>query len=173
MEEKISKAINITLKTILNTIYVILGIIVIILIYNIIQISILNKPYMNIFGYSFFQVKTGSMSGTMEIGDIIIVKLTTDVEKGDIITYEKEQTLITHRIIQKQEDSIITKGDANNAEDEPIKTNEVVGKVVHILKNIKVWETVIKSPEVYSLIIITLILFGVTISIGGKKEEIQ
>ena len=76
----IENVINKIVKTILNLIYVLLGIILIILIYNIIQLSVLNKPYMDIFGYSFFQVKTGSMSGTMEIGDIIVVKLTNDVK---------------------------------------------------------------------------------------------
>lgn len=169
--DTISKIINIAIKSVLNIIYVILGIIAIILIYNIIQISIFNKPYMNIFGYSFFQVKTGSMSGTMEIGDIIAVKLTKDVKKDDIITYEKEQILITHRIIEKQGESIITKGDANNAEDEPITKQDVIGKVVYTLKNVEIWKEVFKTPEVYILVIITLVLFGITVSIEEKKKE--
>ena len=84
---KVEKVINLIVKTILNSILFLLGIIAIILIYNIIQISILNKPYMNIFGYTVFQVKTGSMSGTMEIGDIIVVKLTKEVKQNDIITF--------------------------------------------------------------------------------------
>lgn len=169
--DTISQIINIAIKAVLNIIYVILGIIAIILIYNIIQISIFNKPYMNIFGYSFFQVKTGSMSGTLEIGDIIAVKLTKDVKKDDIITYEKEQILITHRIIEKQGESIITKGDANNAEDEPITKKDVIGKVVYTLKNVEIWKEVFKTPEVYILVIITLVLFGITVSIEEKKKE--
>lgn len=168
---KVEKVINVIVKTILNIIYAILGIIAIILIYNIIQISLLNKPYMDIFGYSFFQVKTGSMSGTIEVGDIIIVKLTKDVKEEDIITYEKEQILITHRIIEKQGESIVTKGDANNAADEPITEEEVIGKVEHIFKNVQIWKNVFMTPKVYILIIITLILFGITISIGNKKKE--
>lgn len=167
---KITKILNIITKTILNTIYVILTIIVIILFYNIIQVSVLNKPYMNIFGYSFFQVKTGSMSGTMEIGDIIIVKLTNDVKQNDIITYEKDQMLITHRIIEKQNNSITTKGDANNSEDEPITQEKVIGKVVYIFKNVEIWKKVFLTPQVYILLITTLVLFGVTLSIGKKKE---
>lgn len=168
---KISKTLNIIIKTILNITYTILVIIAIILIYNIIQVSIFNKPYMNIFGYSFFQVKTGSMSGTMEIGDIIAVKITKDVKKDDIITYEKDQILITHRIIEKQDETIITKGDANNAEDEPISREKVIGKVVYILRNVEIWKQVLKTPEVYISVIITLILFGLTISIGEKRKE--
>ena len=159
---KVGNILNIIIKAILNLIYVLLVVIVIILIYNIIQVSILNRPYMNIFGYSFFQVKTGSMSGTMEKGDIIIVKLTKEVEENDIIT---------HRIIEKQEEQLITKGDANNAEDDPITTDEIIGKVVYIVKNVEIWKNVFKAPEVYTLVIITLVLFGITGSISEKKEE--
>ena len=168
---KLGNILNKISKTILSLIYAILGIIVIILIYNIIQISIMGKPYMDIFGYSIFQVKTGSMSGTIEIGDIIVVELTKDVEKNDIITYEKEQILITHRIIEKQGESITTKGDANSGIDEPITTDEVIGKVVYTLRNVEIWKKVFKTPEVYTLVIITIILFGITISIGEKRKE--
>ena len=92
---KATKILNTSLKTASNIVYVLLGIIVIILIYNIIQLSILNKPYMDIFGYTFFQVKTGSMSGTIEIGDIILVKLTKEVQENDIVTYKQDQILIS------------------------------------------------------------------------------
>lgn len=174
MEEKkqidIKNIIKKILKSLNSIIYIILLAIVIILIYNIIQISVFNKPYMNIFGYSLFQVKTGSMSGTIEIGDIIVVKLTKDVSENDIITYEKEQMLITHRIIEKQENSIITKGDANNVADEPITSQEVIGKVVYTIRNIEIWKQVLKTPEVYTLMAITLILFVITISIKENKE---
>jgi len=165
----IGNIINVITKMALNLIYVLLAIIVMILIYNIIQVSILNKPYMNIFGYSFFQVKTGSMSGTMEIGDIIVVKLTKDVKENDIVTYQQDNILITHRIIERQEEDIITKGDANNKEDDPIKSDDIIGKVEYTLKNVEIWKKVFKTPEVYTLIIITLILFGITISIKDKK----
>lgn len=174
MEEKKSsktkKIVNNIVKILTNIVYVLLVIIVIVLIYNIIQVGVLNKPYMNIFGYSFFQVKTGSMSGTLEIGDIIVVKLTNEISENDIITYEKEQILITHRIIEKQEDNLITKGDANNTEDEPIKAKDVIGKVVYVLGNIEIWKQVLKTPEVYTLIIITMLLMTVTAVLEENKE---
>lgn len=169
-QNKVLKIVNIASRAVINLTYIILAIIVIILFYNIIQVSVFNKPYMNIFGYTFFQVKTGSMSGTMEIGDIIIVKITKEVNKNDIITYEQEQMLITHRIIEKQDTTITTKGDANNSEDEPISQDEVIGKVVYTFKNVAIWKNVLKTPEVYTLIIITLVLFGITASIEEKKE---
>lgn len=170
IEKKIKNILKTTGKIVSNVIYVILSIIIVVLIYNIIQMSLLDKPYMDILGYSFFQVKTGSMSGTLEIGDIIIVKLTKDVEENEIITYEKEGILITHRIIKKDGENIIAKGDSNNTEDEPIILNEVIGKVVYVFKNVEVWKNVFKTPEVCMLIMITLVFAGVTISIKDKKE---
>lgn len=170
IKNNISKILKKTVKIIANVCYAILSIILIILIYNIIQMSLLNKPYMDIFGYSFFQVRTGSMSGTLEIGDIIIVKLTKDVKENEIITYEKEGILITHRIIKKERESIIAKGDRNNAADSPINSDEVIGKVVYVFKNVEVWKKVFRTPEVSILLIITLVLVGITISIKEKKE---
>ncbi len=163
--------LNVIVKTIFNFIYVILAIIVIVLIYNLMQISILGKPYMNLFGYSIFQVKTGSMSGTMEIGDVIIVKLTKNIEQNDIITYEQENVLITHRIIKKEGENLVTKGDSNNVEDDPITTEKVIGKVVYIFKNVEIWKSVLKTPEVYILIITTMVLFVITSLIENKKQE--
>ena len=48
------------------------------------QTMFLGKAYNNFFGYSFFEVETGSMAGTIEIGDWIVVKLDTDY-KFDIV----------------------------------------------------------------------------------------
>lgn len=168
---KTVSAINIISKSVMNVIYILLSIIVIILIYNLIQITLLGKPYMNLFGYSLFQVQTGSMSGTIEIGDIVVVKLTKDVEINDIITYEQDKMLITHRVIDKQGQSLTTKGDANNAKDEPIENEKVIGKVAYTIKNVEIWKNVLKTPEVYISIIITFILFGITSMVGNQKKE--
>jgi len=170
--EKFQEIITKIIKAIFNTIFVLLLIIAIILIYNIIQLSIFNKPYMNIFGYSVFEVKTGSMHKALEIDDIIIVKLTKDVKINDIITFmPKQDTIITHRVKEIKDGEIITKGDANNTEDEPITTDDIIGKVVYTFKNVAVWKQVFTTPQVYISVIITLILFGVSISIKeGNKE---
>lgn len=168
---KIEDILSKIVKIILNVIYVLLAIVALILIYNIIQMSVLKRPYMNIFGYSAFQVKSASMSGTMEIGDIVIVKLTKDVQENDIITYQQQDILVTHRLLQKEGNTIIAKGDANNAQDEPIQQEDVIGKVVYIIKNVEIWKDVFTTPEVYILVIITLVLFGISISIGNKEKS--
>ena len=72
------------LKIILDIIIVV---VIILLVYILIQKSITKENYTNIFGYTFLEVLTGSMSGTIEIGDGVIVKLTKDVKEDGIIVY--------------------------------------------------------------------------------------
>ena len=54
----------------------------------------------SIFGYSSLMVATGSMSGTIEEGDLIIIKDTGDYGIGDIVTFFQDGDTIptTHRI---------------------------------------------------------------------------
>ena len=63
--------------------------------------DILKKDYVNVFGYTYFVVATGSMSGTIEVDDIIFVKITKSVKINDIITFKnKDGDIITHRLIK-------------------------------------------------------------------------
>ena len=102
---------------------VLLGIVIIAIffaLYSFIQLVILEKDYVNYFGYTLFEVQSGSMSPTINVDDMLLVKLTTDIKKGDIITYKNEENFITHRVIEANGDKIITKGDSNNSEDKII-----------------------------------------------------
>ena len=100
---------------------------------------ILNKTskeeYIDVFGYSYFKVVSGSMRNTIQVNDTIIVKITKDVKEEDIITFKRDdKKIITHRVKRIEKDNIITKGDANFSEDKPIKRNQVIGKVIFITR---------------------------------------
>lgn len=149
---------------ILNIIIAIVFLIVIIVGYNYIQIQLMNKDYANFFGYTVFEVKTGSMAKTLNVYDVILVKITKDVKENDIITFKKDDELITHRIMEIDGEEIITKGDANNTEDEKITKEAVIGKVVSIFPRVGIWAKVFTEPNVLISIFITLILIGLAIS---------
>lgn len=140
---------------------IILLLILAVLIYCVIQLKVLHKPYINLFGHTVFQVITGSMEDTIKINDVVIVKITKDVKVNDIITYEDSGNYVTHRVIRQTADELVTKGDANNAEDDPIKVDRVVGKVVFILTNVSIWINVFKTPKVIIAIIISIILLSI------------
>ena len=126
-------------------------------------------------GYAVFQVATGSMSGEMEVKDIIIARVLNEDKKqelkvDDIVVFQEADNLITHRIIEIEEDKIITKGDSNNTEDAPIKRENVIAKVVKTVHKIAIWEKVFTTPEVYISIIVTVTLFGVTFAYSKTKD---
>lgn len=139
--------------------------------YYIFQVKVMNRGYANIFGYTFFEVATGSMSPTIEIGDVVIVKLTKQVNVNDIIVYQDGNDFITHRLIEKNGDELIAKGEANNSEDKPIKADMVIGQVIQIIPEIGIWRKVILTPEVIGLVSILVIIFGITFAYTSKSEE--
>lgn len=91
------------------------------------------SPVPSFFGTSTLIVTTGSMSGTIEEGDLIIVKSSDEYKIGDIVTFlgQGDDIPTTHRIIRIDGDKFYTKGDANNTEDpRAVLKEDMVGKVV-------------------------------------------
>ncbi|MGH4123096.1 MAG: signal peptidase I [Clostridium sp.] len=91
----------------------------------------------SVFGLRNFTVLTGSMMPYISPGDMIVSKEITplSINVGDIITYKENDTIITHRVIEKKLELknyvFKTKGDANNIGDENfIKENQIIGKQV-------------------------------------------
>lgn len=156
---------------ILNILLIIVTIILIIGFYYIYQIKIAKNDYANLLGYTFFEVATASMSPTIDIGDVVIVELTKDVEENDIIVYKDGESIITHRLIEKKETEFIARGDANNSDDKPIKEEMLLGKVIKIVPEIGIWRKIFISPEIAGLIITLLILFGITLAFFSNSEE--
>lgn len=159
------------LKIIFNIFTIIMILLVLLIAYNFFQVSIFDKKYSDFFGYTFFEVSTGSMSGTIEINDIVIIKINDDVKENDIITYQLDNSFITHRLIKIQDNKLVTKGDANNAEDKPIEKTAVIGKVVKIIPKLGIWIKVLSDTKVIASVIITIILFGLAISTDNKDKQ--
>jgi signal peptidase len=63
-------------------------------------------------GFSIYLVRSESMTPTINMGDLIITgPVSGEVKEGDIITYELDGELVTHRVHSTGE-TIVTKGDA-------------------------------------------------------------
>ena len=157
----------------LNVFIVLFAIFLLISMYTAFQVKVLGNEYSNFFGYSLFEVQTGSMHGTIESGDWIVVKTNRDVNIGDIVTYKHGNDFITHRIIESYKGTYITKGDANNAKDDPIDQSQIVGRVVKILHGFGILRKTIFNPFVIILIIITLYLFNLTFKSGKSKFDMK
>lgn len=113
--------------------YSILSILVLFSLYTLVMTKLLHKSYVNVFGYTYFVVASGSMSGAIEVNDIVIVKIHDNYGPQDIITYNEDGAFITHRVIKIEGEKVITRGDVNNTNDEPIDKDNVIGRVIFVV----------------------------------------
>lgn len=157
----------------LNVMICIISIFLLFAIYNLVQMKVFKKDYVEYFGYTFFEVKTGSMEDTLLVNDYVFVKLNEDFEENDIITFRNDEgSIVTHRIVKLYGDSIVTKGDNNNSEDNPINRDDVIGKVIYVGKEYGTYYRVITEPTVIVIFVILLVLISIFTE-SDKKEVIN
>jgi len=77
-----------------------------------------------------YRVETGSMEPAIHVNDYIMVFETNDYKEKDIVTFKYENTLVTHRIVEVNDNKVTTKGDANNTNDDEIDKSSIVGEVI-------------------------------------------
>lgn len=165
------KVLSFLKNTILNILITLLVAVIIFAVYLFIQTNVLQNSFLHLFGYAFFYVETGSMSGAMEIGDIILVKLGNEnLEAQDIVTYFEKDYFVTHRITNISGNSITTKGDANNSADAPISRDQVIGEVIYII-DMKLVKNVVTDKAVMIPVGVTLLLFIVLVTYKEKAGE--
>lgn len=113
-----------------------------------------------VFGYSTAVVVSGSMSGSIEIDDMVVIHREKTYSPGDVITFESGSSLVTHRIVEQTAEGFITKGDANNAADlEPVPPERVIGRVVQVIPGIGLWIYYLRTPlGMTGLVLIGLLL---------------
>lgn len=112
------------MKKIIKKIINILLIIIIIILATYFLLRLLGKV-------SIYEVETGSMEDGIHAGDYILILSKENYHVGEIVTYKQDEYFITHRVIRKEKNKLITKGDANNVEDEAINKDDVVGTVIY------------------------------------------
>ena len=138
---------------------------------------VLGHQVPSIFGYSSLMVATGSMSGTIEEGDLIIIKDTGDYKIGDIVTFFQDGDDIptTHRIYNiDDEGKWVTRGDANNSYDKrSITSDEIIGEVVLVIPYVGTFiDWAVEGGGLIYIIGIFLILgLGIYIIKGDDGED--
>ena len=132
-------------------------------------INILSYFNISFFGYRIYKVASGSMEPYLKVNDIIIIKKSNNYKVNDIITYKVDKEYITHRIVEIDNEKIITKGDFNNTEDKPIKKSDVIGKLFYKFKYFGFICYLFSKPK--TLIIAFIIGIVITILIPDKKKR--
>ena len=80
------------------------------------------------FGWGISVVLSGSMEPVLSVNDLVFVQEQDSYSENDVVVYQDGSSLVIHRIISIDGDTVITKGDANNAEDKPITLSVIKGK---------------------------------------------
>lgn len=122
------------------------------------------------FGYGAAVVLSGSMEPTFSQGDLIIVRQTDTFATGDVVVFQEGNTLVVHRIVEVGQGTVTTKGDANNAVDQPVEVSSVKGTVLFWIPYAGRIVTFLKSP------VGTIGVFAAAVALielPGRKEKQQ
>ena len=121
-----------------------------------------------LFGVGEVVFLSGSMQPTIEVGSLGIVHEEKNYKEGDIVTYIKDRTLITHRIKEiKSDKEIIVQGDANNIADEPISKDMIEGRIILTIPHMGSVLQILKTP--YGIAGVAGI--GVIIALWPERDE--
>jgi signal peptidase len=88
------------------------------------------------FAFGALVIGSGSMTGELDIGDVVIYHRTEDesIDVSDVIVFQRGGKRVVHRVIEKKNldgtDRYVTKGDANGEQDPGYVTRgEIIGVV--------------------------------------------
>ncbi len=150
---------------IIHLLYIIIIPIIIYDVFLIIQTIIKPESTPNVLGYKTFTVVSGSMEPTISIDDVIIVKSVEkkDIQTNDIITFNIDGEIITHRVIDykviNDETIYTTKGDSNEVTDiHEVNFRNIEGKYINKIPRVGKLFSLLKNKYVFSLIFILLII---------------
>ena len=124
------------------------------------------------FGVGVGVVMSGSMEPDLNVDDVIIVKKSKDYAVNDWVVFQQRGMLVVHEVTSVDGDTFITKGTANNAEDEPINRSQIKGKVVFSIPKIGVVVKWIKSP-IGTIIILAFAGLLLIKSYSDDKKDIS
>lgn len=122
------------------------------------------------FGVGGAVVLSGSMEPAISVDDLIIVKAADSFEVGDVIVYQSGKIQVVHRIVAMDGETVTTRGDANNTDDNPVELSQVKGRVIAVIPYVGKLVRLLKTPPVTILLIIAAVA---TVELPYIKEKEQ
>lgn len=122
------------------------------------------------FGVGAAVVLSGSMEPELSTGDLLIIAERESYNVGDVVVYQDGRTAVTHRIVSISGNEVITRGDANNTEDEPITLEQIKGEVVLAIPCMGFVVNAIKTP-IGTICILALAIFMLERSFSAEKQQ--
>lgn len=166
------RIIKLTGKCIGWIITAVLVVLVVANLYIIIARSIGGNAHPTVFGYSSAVVVSGSMTGTIDVNDIVIAKKQDSYKVDDVVSFESGESLVTHRIVDEKDGGFVTKGDANNTCDaELLSKDNIVGRVVWVIPEVGKAFEIFSSPGGMALLFIVAVLIFIGPSFLVKDRD--
>lgn len=101
------------------------------------------------------------MEPEIDAGELIVIKECDEYKKGDIVTFlDQDNFLVTHRIVNLNEKTMITKGDNNDLFDEEINLSNIKGKVIFHSKILGFFVLYLLKPLIF---IYVIVIFSINI----------
>lgn len=124
------------------------------------------------FGFGAAVVLTGSMEPAILTDDLIFVGEQDSYELDDVVVYQSGSTLIVHRIVDMEDGTVTTKGDANNVADKPIDISRIKGKVIGRIPGAGIAVRMLKTPAATLLLVAGAVaLMELSYRRDRKKDE--
>lgn len=123
------------------------------------------------FGYGASVVLSGSMEPALSVGDLLIVREQDSYKTGDIVVYQSGSMPVVHRIMDISDETVITRGDANNADDQPFPVTAIKGQVITVIPLVGYVVWALKSPVAVVIMLIAAVLLVEGSFRSGKAEK--
>lgn len=97
-----------------------------------IEVKLRLKSQPELFGYSFFLQHSDDMMPDISMNDVVIIEKGSNYKVGDVILYfdSKDSTYKLHYVASSDSSNVTTKNAISTEVNDPISTNNVVGKAV-------------------------------------------
>ena len=122
------------------------------------------------FGVGMAVVLSGSMEPELSVDDVILVQQQDGYEVGDVVVYQSGGALVVHRIVRIDGEKVVTKGDANNAEDGEMDIGMIKGRVIGHANGAGTAVRLLKSPMV-SIALLAAAIFLLERSYRKEKQQ--
>ena len=112
------------------------------------------------------------MEAVFSSGDLNIYRKAPSYQVGDIVLFQQDGSLITHRIIEKKDGQFQTRGDANSTADQEMVPNEnVLGKLILVLPHLGNVVLFLKTPPGMLLMTAGILVIIWVPHLRNKKDE--
>ena len=156
--------------------YIFTAMLAVLLICNVYTIGVryfTGEPQPVVFGWSWAVVISGSMEPEIKVNALVIAHEEEKYKVGDVITFKSGTDIVTHRIIGEDNGKYVTKGDANNTnDDERVSKDDILGKAVYCIPKVGLIIGYLRTPlGMMSIALCGVLLIKITQFLNMQREE--